>query len=127
MDSTPVIENAVASGVTFAGGLPLGDWDLVSALSNAQNYGKLIGGGVIGLIGVILLIVAAVFVLKKLVGNGQGQEKSWVIIVVMIIIGGAMLAGGWTLLAQVASGGQKTVQELGGGFIVLQSALWLVH
>lgn len=121
-----IIDNAVAAGSTIST-LPAGDWDLVSAVGNATNYGKLLGGGIIGLLGVILLIVATVFIFKKLTGNGQGNEKSWVIIVVMILIGGAMSFGGYTLISQVASGGQKTVQELGGGFIVLKSVLWLVH
>ena len=126
MDSTPIIENAAAAGIAFNGGLPLGDWDLVSALTNAQNYGKLIGGGILGLIAVILLIGAAIFVLQKFFSKNN-DSKSWGIIIAMIIVGGAFGTGGWVLLSQVASGGQKTVQELGGGFIVFQSLLWMAH
>jgi len=98
-------------------------WDIVSFLGNAQNYGALIGGGVISLLGLITIIIAGVFTFQKFLGNGQREAKSWVLIVVMIIIGGAMLTGSITLLMSIASGGQKTIEELGGGIILLSLGL----
>ena len=119
MSFTDIFE-VVAAAAPLHPALPVADWDIVSLLTNTKSLGKVIGGAVIGLIGVILLIVGGVFVGIKLWGNPQsGVTKSWLIIGLMILIGGAMLTGGWTLLENVSSGGQKTVEELGGGFIVL--------
>jgi hypothetical protein len=123
MNKLAIVENALAADPTS--NLPTAAWDLISFLSNAKNYGNLIGGGVAGIAGLILVIVAIVFIAKKFLGNGQGQEKSWVIIVLMLIIGGALLTGGFVFIANIASGGQKTIEELGGGFIVLPAILGL--
>ena len=48
-------------------------------------------------------------------------------IVLAVIIGGALMAGGLVMVTDIASGGQKTIQDLGGGFIVFQSFVGLVH
>jgi hypothetical protein len=118
MSYTEIIEAATAVG-TVHPVLPVADWDIVSLLTNGKDLGKVIGGAIVGLIGVILLIVGCVFVGIKLWGNPQnGVTKSWLIIGLMILIGGGMLTGGWSLLENVSSGGQKTIEELGGGMIV---------
>lgn len=113
----------IAGTAADAPALPLGAWDLVSFLTNTKNYANVIGGGLISLLGLIIIIVAVVFITKKFFGNGQGQDKSWIVIVVMIIVGGAFLTGGIVLITNIASGGEQTIKELGGGFIVLSGLL----
>lgn len=120
MSITTIIQSA---GETVdAPSLPLGAWDLVSFLGNAKNYLNVVGGALISLIGLIILIVAIVFLAKNLFGNGQGQSHSWIKVVVMIIIGGALLTGGIVLITNIASGGEQTIKDLGEGFIVLSGA-----
>jgi len=119
--------NETATAAASIPSLPTGAWDLVSFLENAKDYGTILGGGVITLLGLILLIVAVVFLFKKFVGNGQGQEKSWPVIIIMIVVAGAFLTGGIGLMLNISSGGQKTIEELGGGFIVLQSSVGLLR
>lgn len=116
-----------SGAVDIIPGLPTGAWDLVTFLNSAKNYGEVIGGGLISLLGLIVLIVAAVFIAKKFFGNGQREEKSWLMIIVMVIVGGALLTGGIGLIMTIGSGGQKTIEDLGGGFIVLQGSLGLIR
>lgn len=126
MISTAIIGNV--AGGTPSVSLPTAAWDVAAFLANAKSYGSVIGGGLITLLGLIIVIVAVVFIAKKFLGSGQGgQEKSWVVIVIMIIVGGALLYGGITFVTDIASGGQKTISDLGGGFIVLNSTLGLAH
>lgn len=98
---------------------PVAAWDLLSFFTNAKDYGTLVGGGLISLLGLIVVIVATVFIAKKFFGDGRGNDKSWVIIIIMMLVGGAMLFGGISLVTDIASGGQKTIEELGGGTILL--------
>lgn len=121
MSTTAIIQNA--GDVTDTPALPLGAWDLVSFLTNTTDYAGFVGGALVTLLGLIILIVAGVFVTKKLFGNGQQQEKSWIMIAVMILLGGAFFGGGLTLIQMVASGGEQTIKDLGGGFIVLSGYL----
>lgn len=126
MSNTAIIEKAAAGSA--APDLPVADWDLLSFITNAKDYGQLIGGAIVTLIGLIILIVAVVFIAKKFLGNGQRDDKSWLIIVVMLLVGGAFITGGITFIMNISSGGQKTVEDLGtGGFIMLQSSLGLLR
>jgi len=120
--------NETATAAASIPSLPTGAWDLISFLGNTQDYGELAGGALISLLGLIIVIVAGVFTAKKFFGSGNGQnDKPWLIIAVMFIVGGAMLFGSIGLLLNISSGGQKTIEELGGGFIVLQSSVGLLR
>lgn len=125
MSNTAIIEK-VADGKSIPA-LPSADWDLVSALTNAKNYGEIIGAAVMGLAGVIVLIVAIVFVVKKLVGNDRGEQKSWLLIIAMTIVAGLLLFGGWSMIESIAEGGNTTINDLGGGFIVFQGSFGLIR
>ena len=126
MNQLVIVENASTANPTPI--LPTAAWDLVSFFTNAKSYVTVLGGGFITLVGLIVLIVAVVFVAKKfLSGQQAGPGESWVKIVIMILVGGALMTGGIVLLTTLASGGQKTVTDLGGGFIVFQSILGLVR
>jgi hypothetical protein len=121
MKKLAIIESAPAP--VFDPNHPTAAWDLVEFLSNAKNYGNIIGGGVITLLGLLVVIWAVVLIAKKFFASAQsGPGESWVKIVLMLVIGGAMLTGGIALFVQIAGGGETTIRELGGGgFIVLQS------
>lgn len=114
---------SVASAV---GGPRAADWDLLSALTNAEKYGRLLGGAVITLVGLILVIVAIVFLAKKFLAGQQSQSAGWGKIIVMGIIGGALMAGGIVWVIDIAQGGKATIDDLGGGMILAKSALALL-
>lgn len=116
MSTTPAIDTAH---------LPGADWDLMGFLTNANTYVNNVGAALITLLGLIILLWWALDPLAKTFFFRWDQHpvprwKLWV----PLIPGGAMLAGGgWLLLKDIAKGGKATIEELGGGFIVLQSTL----
>lgn len=88
------------------------DWDVGSFLTNSKEQLKTWGGLVISLLGVILIIVGVFQLVKKFIAP-QSAQGGWVMPIIMVIVGGALLTGGWSLLAKIAGGGQKTIEDLG--------------
>lgn len=116
-----LLEPAVLALTQGPTGLAPAAWDLLSAIKNATNYLQGIFGLVIVAMGVIGLGVGAVLASLKIWGSQQMRQKlSWGNIGAAIIVGGAMMIGGWPLIASVGSGGQQTIEELGGGTVLLQ-------
>lgn len=93
-------------------------WDLVSALRNAGNYVGKLGSAAVIMLGFILILVGAWKLAMKLI-NGEKSRESWGMIVALIVIGGAFAYGGWKMFTGVASGGKKTIEDLGSGAIDL--------
>ena len=119
MSTLTIVENAANAAPTIP--LPAADWNLVSLIENAKAYLGVAGGGLVTLIGLLIVIWAVVLIAKKFLGGQSSQGESWVKIALMIIIGGAILSGGLVLITDIASGGKTTIEELGGGFIVLHA------
>lgn len=88
-------------------------WDINSLFKNAKNAAMTIGGSLLALIGVIMVIVAAVQIAKGLMS--QKSQTNWLSVVLLFIFGGAFLTGGITLLVNIASGSSKTIENLGNG------------
>lgn len=94
-----------------------GAWDITSFLKNATNSAKgwlqlaLVGTGVI-VVGVMGFHLA-----RKLLAGPQTAQQTmgWGKIIAGILLGGALMTSGFTLLSDVASGGQKTITDLGNG------------
>jgi hypothetical protein len=125
MSTLTLFENAHTAFSTT--NLPVAAWDLVSFLDNAKEYVTVIGGALITLLGLAVVIWATVLIAKKFFGTAQNQQESWIKVVVMILVGGALMTGGIALVTTIAAGGKTTLEELGGGYIVLQSVLNLVR
>ncbi len=89
------------------------DWDLTTFLKNSTVQLKKWGAALIAIIGVVLIIVAIVQIAKKFI-SPQGAPGGWAMPIVCFIVGGAFLIGGWNLVASIARGGQKTIEDLGG-------------
>lgn len=106
--------------------LPTGAWDLIEFFKNGKNWVGVAGGGLLALLGTIAFVWGAVLLLKKLMAGQQNQD-SWIKIILLIIIGGAIGATGFTLISTIASGGKKTIEDLGtGGFVILPQILGLI-
>ena len=97
------------------------DFSITSLLENSTEMGKAIGGGIITLIGLVAVVFGVVKGIMKLFS--EKEQMSWVKIIASILIGGAFMAGGITLAMSLAEGGKTTIEELGGGIIVLSSFL----
>ncbi|HEU5223066.1 MAG TPA: hypothetical protein VFU07_05220 [Candidatus Lumbricidophila sp.] len=92
-------------------------WDIISFLTNGKNITQVIGGALISLIGIICVVVSVVFFAMKLLS--EQSRKSWFLIIGLLIFGGVCLTGGILLFVNIASGAQTTVDQLGGGLILL--------
>lgn len=112
--------NAQANRVLFAlADNPLvADWDLKSFLVKATIYIKFVGGLFIALLGTAAVVWGAYKFFSKLFGGQSAAQTSWVTVALLIIVGGAAMAGGGTLVFGIAEGGQKTIEDLGGGMIL---------
>lgn len=108
---------AAQTGGTLFGGVTA-NWDLGSALENGTEYIKYLGAGFLTLMGVIGIIYGGYLLVKKLMAGQQNQD-SWVKIVLLIIVGGALSVSGFDLISEIASGGKTTIEELGGGTIIV--------
>jgi hypothetical protein len=103
--------------------LPAGAWDLKSFIDNTSDYVKVVGGALLMLMGTVALIAGGIFGLTKLFGNQQhGQGKKWWQIGALILLGGAFAAGGFSLISTIGSGGQKTIEDLGGTIVLAPSS-----
>ncbi|PZT84957.1 MAG: hypothetical protein DI630_36535 [Gordonia sp. (in: high G+C Gram-positive bacteria)] len=103
--------------------LPVAAWDVGSFLENAKTTVQGWGGLLLMLLGAVGLIWGGVLLIKKLMANPQtaGQQQGWGTIALLILVGGALGTGGWQLISTVGSGGQKTVEDLGNGSVIVQT------
>lgn len=93
-------------------------WDLSTFLQNAKTTIEKWGGYFIMLLGVIMVIVAVYQAAKGLI-SPQKSQTNWLIVVALLIFGGALTAGGYTWVSGIAEGGKTTIDELGGGGVIL--------
>lgn len=98
--------------------LPFASWDLLSFLENATNYVRLAGGSALALMGTVGVIWGGVLLIKKLMATQQDQT-SWGKVGGLILVGGALMVGGFSLLSTIAAGGRATIEDLGGGAMIL--------
>ena len=105
-------------------GLVSAAWDLTSFLTNAKTQIENWGGLLLMLLGVVGLVWGGVLIIKKLMSGPQGgQQQSWGTIILLILVGGAMMTGGFSLLGTIGSGGQQTIEDLGGGTMLITQML----
>lgn len=102
--------------------LPAAGWDLVSFFDNARTYVGTAGGGLLTLMGTVGVVWGGVLLIKKLMASQQDQT-SWIKIIGLILIGGALMVGGFSLISNIAAGGRTTIEDLGGGMVLLQGLL----
>ena len=96
---------------------PFLTWDLTSFLSNAENQLKAWGGGIILIIGVAMIIAAVWQIASGLMSHGK-KQTNWAIALLLLIVGGAFAVGGWGFVFNIAQGGKKTIEELGGATVI---------
>lgn len=101
---------------------PVGAWDLTSFLTNAYKqvgeWGKLL----LMLLGIILIVVSGVKIWRNFTSESAQRQPRWGMTICGLLVGGALsISSGWTLLNDIAQGGQKTIQDLGGGAIVFSN------
>ncbi|QWF85656.1 hypothetical protein [Amycolatopsis sp. CA-230715] len=100
--------------------LPTAGWDVTSFLQNGKSQVETWGGLFLMLIGVAGLIWGGVSGVRKLMANQQtsAQQAGWAKIAGLVLVGGALATGGFQLVSTVGSGGQQTIEDLGGGTVI---------
>lgn len=101
---------------------PVGAWDLTSFLTNAYKqvgeWGKLL----LMLLGIILIVVSGIKIWRNFTSESAQRQPRWGMTICGLFVGGALsISSGWRLLNDIAQGGQKTIQDLGGGAIVFNN------
>lgn len=97
-------------------------WDLGSFLQNATETIKQWGGYLIILIGVVMVIAAVYQIAKGLMSGGKTQVN-WAVAIVLLILGGAFMVGGFSFVSNIASGGKKTIEDLGQTILPMLSMM----
>jgi hypothetical protein len=87
------------------------EWDLMTALGNADDLGKNIGAGLLALLGTIAIVTAVIFLFIKLMS--ENSRHSWVTIIGLFALGGLALAGGIELFTSIAEGVEGSVNKIG--------------
>jgi uncharacterized membrane protein len=87
-------------------------WDLGSFLQHSTETLKQWGGYLIILIGVVMVIASVYQIAKGLISHGKTQTN-WAIAIILLILGGAFMVGGFSFVSNIASGGRKTIEDLG--------------
>lgn len=93
---------------------PSGDFSIGALLTNSTHTLQGWGGSFIILIGVVMIISAVWHIAKGLMDQGRGQTN-WFMVVLLLIVGGAFTWGGFNFVSGLASGGKKTIEDLGKG------------
>lgn len=99
-----------------------GGWNLLEMLTNGQDYGTKIMGGILALMGTIAIGWAAVQALMKLFS--ERNQGSWMKIIGLLFLGGLALFGGFALFSSIASGAKDTVDEFGGNGSTVSAPAW---
>lgn len=96
-----------------------GAWDLGSFLENSfDTLGKWASSFVM-IIGLICLTYAVWQIATGLWSQGK-KQTNWFTSILLLLVGGVLSAAtGFEFVKTIASGGQKTIEDLGGGAISL--------
>lgn len=107
--------------IVNAEGLMAGsNWSVTAFLNGLNNSLRLWGTFIVAIIGVVMVIVAVFNIGKGLMSGGRSQTN-WVMNIILFFLGGALAFGtGWSLVADIAKGGEQTLTDLGtAGSIII--------
>lgn len=90
-------------------------WEIGKFLTNLKSSVQNVGGGIIAIVGVVVILVAAYQLAKVFIGGGHGQPANWAIIIGGFIIGGMLCFGGWNTLSNISNGSNQSINTLGKG------------
>jgi len=98
------------------------DIDITKMLENGKNLLKTWGSAIIIVLGVAMIIVAAVQIFKGLATQRGQQQANWVMTILLLFIGAAFALGGFNLLYKFGAAGKNTAEKLSGDDTVVASA-----
>lgn len=90
---------------------------ITQLFSNTSNVVTEAGGGFIAMLGVVLIIVGAVFLGSNLLAKGQ-PKTPWVIVALMVVVGGVFAFGGVSIFMSAGQASNETVKDIVSGVIL---------
>lgn len=90
---------------------------ITQLFSNTSNVVTDAGGGFIGMFGIVLIIVGAVFLGFNLLAKGQ-PKTPWVIVALMFVVGGVFAFGGVSIFMSAGQASNETVKDIVSGVIL---------
>ncbi|MGC6586664.1 hypothetical protein ACPV3A_17055 [Paenibacillus sp. Dod16] len=95
-----------------------GAWDLGSFLENARETLGVWGSSFIMILGVLALIYSVYQIVTGLWSQGK-KQTNWFVVILLLIVGGVIsVPTGFEFVKDIAGGGRKTIEDLGGGTIL---------
>lgn len=79
------------------------------------------------IIGLVAIIYAIWQIASGLMSHGK-KQVNWFITIILLFFGGVLTlgtGGGFDYIKGIAGGGKQTIEDLGGGMIVLQIKMFL--
>lgn len=101
--------------------LPTAAFDIGTFLKNATSTLQGWGVSLLILLGCVGIVWAGVLLILKLTASPQKeqQQAGWGKIALLLLVGGALFTGGFNIVQTVSSGGQRSIEDLGRGTIVV--------
>lgn len=94
-------------------------WDLGSFLENSFVTLGTWGASFVMILGIICIIYAVWQIATGLWSHGK-KQTNWFVAILLLIVGGTLSATtGFEFVKTIAGGGRKTIEDLGGGAILL--------
>lgn len=93
-----------------------GGWDIENFLKNSTSTITTWFGLAVVLIGIVMIAFSIWQIASGLMSGGK-KQTSWGIAIVTLILGGALSVGGFVFVQNIAKGGKKTIEQLGGGTV----------
>jgi len=95
----------------------LGAWDLRAFLENSFTTLEEWFGLATMILGLVAIGVSVWMIASGLMSNGK-KQTNWFIAFGLLLFGGALsMTTGFEFMREIASGGRKTIEDLGGGVI----------
>lgn len=90
---------------------------ITNIFSNTSKIVTEAGGGFIVMLGVILIVVGAVFFGSNLLAKGQ-PKTPWVIVALMFVVGGVFTFSGISIFMSAGQASNETVKDIVSGVIL---------
>lgn len=100
-------------------GTASGEWDLRAFLTNSfETLGEWFSLAIM-ILGIVAVAYAIWQIVSGLMSHGK-KQVNWVVTIILLLVGGALsMTTGFQFVQDIASGGRKTIEDLGGQTIVL--------
>ncbi|MGX1266751.1 hypothetical protein RKD55_004695 [Rossellomorea marisflavi] len=100
-------------------------WDLRSFLTNSfSTAGEWISLAIM-ILGLVAVAISVWQIVTGLISQGK-KQTNWAVSIMLLLVGGALsMTTGFQFVQSIASGGRKTIEDLGGQTITMLSTFFM--